>query len=90
MTENFPTILTNEFSCKREKKSKINKNSKINKSDLKMLKLNEYDKLIKQNYNIPELKANCRHYGVKLNGNKDDLIKRLYNYLFNSFFKSCS
>lgn len=85
MTENLSKVHTNELSCKREKKTKINANSKT-QIDFEILKLNEYDKLLKQKYSIPQVKANCRYYGVKLNGNKQDLIERLYNYLFNSYF----
>ena len=33
------------------------------------------------NYRISQLKEICRHYKLKLGGNKDELTNRVYNYL---------
>lgn len=72
---------------KRENKNKkIAKTSKISQEDFEILKLNEHDELLKNNYSVPQLKEMCRYYELKVSGNKDEVTKRLYNYLSKSFF----
>ena len=71
---------------KREIKKKPNKLTNVSQNDFKILKMNEYEKLLTCNYNMDELKRICRYYKVKLSGNKSEISERLYNYLLKTFF----
>ena len=57
-------------------------NIKINDNDFQIPKFSEYLNIIYYNYNLPQMKKICKHYSLKINGNKDEVKKRLYNYLF--------
>ena len=56
--------------------------NKISEEDFVIPNINEYDNIININYNLNQLKKICKKYSIKLNGNKVDLKKRLYNYLY--------
>ena len=56
--------------------------SKISDEDFVIPNVNEYENIININYNLNQLKKICKMYSIKLNGNKVDLKKRLYNYLY--------
>lgn len=60
--------------------------TKVSEEKFKILKFEDYDQVIKFNYNVNQLKAICRHYKIKKTGNKDELIFRIYNYLYYSLF----
>lgn len=72
-------------------------NIKINENDFQIPKFSEYLNIIYFNYNLPQMKRICKHYNLKINGNKEELKKRLYNYLFISkiiiiiqkYFRKC-
>lgn len=67
--------------------SNIKKGNIKVKQDLFMVpKHNEYNNIIKYNYNVQQLKQMCKHYGIKQSGNKNDVMFRIYNYLKFSFF----
>jgi hypothetical protein len=68
--------------------SKCEKNININKKLLKkenneynILTINTYHELTRYNYNIQELKLNAKYYKLKLSGNKNELINRIYVFL---------
>ena len=42
---------------------------------------NQYDNIIQLNYNVSQLKKMCKYYNQKQSGNKNELMKRMYNYL---------
>ena len=46
----------------------------------------DYNKIIRYNYNIGQLKQIAKYYGLKYNYNKEFLIKQCYNYLYYSYF----
>lgn len=48
-------------------------------------KIYEYDNIIDINYNLQQLKKICRHYNIKSTGNKEELKKQTYNYMFYSY-----
>ena len=54
---------------------------KIRNDKFKILSFNEYDDIVKYNYNIKQLKEICKHYKIKKTGNKDELVFRVYNFL---------
>ena len=43
--------------------------------------INNYEDLLKYNYNIKQLKQIAKEYKLKLTGNKSQLISRIYSYL---------
>jgi hypothetical protein len=60
------------------KKSK----EKINNDDLVLLKTSDYNSLININYNLNQLKTIAKHHKIKISGNKEELKKRIYNFLY--------
>jgi len=40
----------------------------------------------KTNYTIPNLKTICKHYKLKVSGTKPELIERIHNFLYNSYY----
>jgi len=57
------------------------KRKKISMDDFEIPNYNEYNKLLKINYNVSQLKSMCRFYKQKVSGNKKELIFLLFNYL---------
>lgn len=53
---------------------------KINNDDL-VIKINDYDSLLNINYNLNQLKIIAKKYNIKVSGNKEELKKRIYNFL---------
>lgn len=59
----------------------IKKQEKIKALHFNIPSVKENDLIIKQNYNIPQLKQICKHYKIKCTGKKNELIYRIYNFL---------
>ena len=59
---------------------------KIADSDFNLIDYNEYENVININYNLRQLKVIAKFHNLKLSGNKDQLKKRIYNYLYYSYF----
>ena len=60
-----------------------------NKYDLECFKIptiNEYYLIIKNNYNVNQLKQIASHYSIKKTGNKNQLVNRLYAFTYLSFW----
>jgi len=57
------------------------KGKKIKDSEFVIPLMNEYEQLINNNYKVKQLKEICKHYKLKVSGNKDEKIHRIYNYL---------
>lgn len=75
-----------------KKKNKKNKNKKIklkkikiSENDFYIPSFKEYEKLHCFDYKIAFLKDICKHYKLKKTGNKDELISRIYSFLYNSY-----
>lgn len=66
------------------KKTKSKK--KIKTSEFEIPKYSEYEKLIKVNFNVPQLRCISKKYNQRVSGNKPQLIYNLYNYLKYSYF----
>ena len=73
---------------KQHKRRRQRSNSKIvekvSDEDFVVPELHEYEKINKYNYNVKQLKAMCKHYKLKISGNKDELKKRILNYMVQS------
>ncbi len=57
------------------------KNNRINDDNFEILKYNEYNRIVNNNYSIKQLKLLCKHYSLPSSGNKITLSTLLYNYL---------
>lgn len=82
---NTKNVNITNFLLKKEipiKKAKI----KISDNDFTVPKLFEYSNLLTINYNIQQLKKISRNYKIRTCGNKDELKKRIYNYMYYSYF----
>ena len=81
--DNEVTIIKKQKKTRRPRSnSKIL--DKVSDEDFIVPKMNEYNKLNEFNYNVKQLKAMCKHYKLKISGNKNELKKRISNYLINS------
>ena len=64
----------------------IKKHSKINDDKIIIPNIKNYDEISKYNYNVTQLKSFAKHYKLKLGGNKNELLTRVYSYLCLSSF----
>ena len=62
-------------------KKKNRKQIKITDKNFEIVTFKNYENLLNNNYRVSQLKLICRHYKLKIGGNKDELIFRIYNYL---------
>jgi len=62
------------------------KKIKVNVSEFEIPNYDEYNNIIKINFNVRQLKSIARYYKQKISGNKPQLIFRLYNYLKYSYY----
>jgi len=65
---------------------KKKKGKKIKDENFIIPKMKEHYKLVENNYNVKQLKLMCKKYKLKISGNKDEKIHRVYNYLKYSFY----
>ncbi len=72
-------ILTKRFNIPEILKVK---SKKIFKKDFVIPKHNEYENLIKYDYKVIQLKLICNKYGILKKGNKEELINKIYRYLY--------
>ena len=67
--------------CNTLKNITISKNiDRINEIET-IPNINNYEDLLKYNYNVKQLKQIAKEYKLKLTGNKSQLISRIYSYL---------
>ncbi len=59
---------------------------KINNIDLLIPKYKDYNNILNIDYNLMQLKKINKHYNLKVNGNKDELRKKCYNFLYYSYY----
>jgi len=64
----------------------VKKYNKIDKEKISIPTINTFNNLVYNNYNITQLKSFAKHYKLKLSGNKQELIYRIYNYLYFSSY----
>jgi len=72
----------NNIINKCEKTIPINKKLlKIDTSEPCILNIHNYNDLTRYNYNIQQLKKNAKIYKLKMSGNKNELLNRVYTFL---------
>ena len=62
-----------------------NSKKKINSDDFIIPSYKDYDSIIDNNYNNLQLKKILKYYKIKNTGNKDELKRRCYNFLYFSY-----
>ena len=67
--------------CNTSKNITISKNVDRIDEIKTVLNINNYEDLLKYNYNVKQLKQIAKEYKLKLTGNKLQLISRIYSYL---------
>lgn len=65
-------LLTNEKKKKR----------KIDDVAFRIPKYSEFDNLLQHDYRVSQLKQICKYYKIKQTGNKQELVKKVFNYLY--------
>ena len=59
---------------------------KINDDKINIPTIENFNELTKYNYNVTQLKTFAKHYKLKISGNKNELLLRIYSYLYFSSF----
>lgn len=74
---------TNYIYSKCEKTMPFIKKSpeKISEDNLYVPTIKSYDILLRNNYNVHQLKGFAKSYKLKISGNKNELVNRLYVFL---------
>ena len=79
INENIISLLMNrQIPFKKSKE-------KVKDDDLVIPDYSEYNNILNINYTLTQIKKIIKYYHLKASGNKDELKKRLYNYLYYSF-----
>ena len=60
-----------------EKRKKI----KMDDDDFTVPSFSQYQDLLKYNYKLQQLKTICKEYKLKLSGNKNELLNRIFIFL---------
>lgn len=60
----------------------VKKQQKVVDEKIKMPTINTYNELIYYNYNVNQLKTFAKNYKLKISGNKNELVSRVYNFLY--------
>jgi hypothetical protein len=78
--------MSNITSTCEKKMPPIDKTEKMEKDNIIIPTMSNYDVVVKYNYNINELKLIAKTYKLKVSGNKGQLVSRIYSYLYFSSF----
>jgi hypothetical protein len=55
---------------------------KITDESIVIPKIENYNDIIRYNYNLPQLKLIAKNYKIKLNGSKKELVSRIFYHLY--------
>jgi len=84
MTDNLST--KSSINEKVFDKTITKKKKRVASGDFHMLSMDEYEQVKEINYKVSQLKEICGFYKLKKNGNKDELIAKIYNHLKYSMY----
>jgi len=65
-----------------EKMQVVKKTTKVSDEKISIPTINTYNQLVYNNYNLTQLKIFVKHYKLKITGNKQQLLSRLYSFLY--------
>ncbi len=69
-----------------EKMPIVKKHLKVCENKISIPTINSYNDLVYNNYNITQLKGFAKNYKLKITGNKQQLLTRIYSYLYFSHY----
>jgi len=78
--------LVNDIVSNIIKPHKQSKKRTVPDDEFRIITMREYDSIHTIRYNISQLKEICVFYNIKKHGNKNDLIKRIYDHLKYSLY----
>lgn len=90
--KNKPTIFSvdeymNSISIKSEKMIPVVKKTiKISDDNIIIPTINNYNDITKYNYNVSQLKLIAKNYKLKISGNKNELMVRIFTFLYLSSY----
>jgi len=64
----------------------VKKPLKINDDKISIPTAKTYSEITRYNYNVTQLKTFAKHYKLKISGNKNELLSRIYSYLYFSSY----
>jgi len=64
----------------------VKKQIKVSNDKFQIPTINTYNDLIYNSYNITQLKSFAKHYKLKISGNKQQLLSRVYSFLYFSSY----
>ena len=86
-TENHIDEYMANITLNCEKNMIIVKNPiKVIEEHIKIPTINNYNEMIKYNYNVNQLKSIAKNYKLKISGNKNQLLTRIYSFLYFSSY----
>jgi len=64
----------------------VKKPVKISEENISIPTINNYDEMTRYNYNVNQLKLIAKNYKLKISGNKNQLLTRIYSFLYFSSY----
>jgi hypothetical protein len=64
----------------------IKKPTKITDDEIIIPGIKNYNDVVKYNYNVSQLKSISKHYKLKIGGNKNQLVNRIFSFLYLSSY----
>jgi hypothetical protein len=83
LIEEYFNIITK---CVTHKPIYKEKKFKINNEKIQIPTIKTYNELYSNNYNVTQLKSFAKHYKLKISGNKETFITKIYTYLYFSSY----
>lgn len=81
--QEYMSCITNNCNAKIQT---VKKPLKMSDGEVSIPTIKDYNEMVKYNYNIAQLKSFAKHYKLKVGGNKNELLLRVYSYLHFSTF----
>ena len=82
-TEEFMNIILNKS---EQFIPSVKKPIRISDDEISIPTIKNYDDIVKYNYNVPQLKSIAKHYKLKIGGNKNQLVNRIFSFLYLSSY----
>ena len=64
----------------------VKKQNKVSNDKIQIPTIKTYNVLIYNSYNVTQLKSFAKHYKLKITGNKEQLLRRVYSFLYFSSY----
>ena len=64
----------------------VQKPIRISDDEISIPTIKNYNDIVNYNYNVTQLKSIAKHYNLKIGGNKNQLVKRIFSFLYLSSY----